>query len=185
MDIPSVRFQPVPEQAQAAITSTQGHPRLIWPVRPKFNTCTGGKHKMQTLTMQQTISCVTRQVSWVIQSKFKLQSSTMFLFTQSPPDGNYNSLEVRWACRRKFNHQTFKALPLLNLLIYFISREAICGKCLKCLTIQYWLLLPMRIQYGIIFFSLVSVYVSFSLSTTRNNNGEVSVQSLLTNRSRE
>jgi len=37
MDIPSVRFQPVPEQAQAAITSTQGHPRLIWPVRPKFN----------------------------------------------------------------------------------------------------------------------------------------------------
>jgi len=36
MDIPSVRFQPVPEQAQAAITSTQGHPRLIWPVRPKF-----------------------------------------------------------------------------------------------------------------------------------------------------
>jgi len=27
----------VREQAQAAITSTQGHPRLIWPVRPKFN----------------------------------------------------------------------------------------------------------------------------------------------------
>jgi len=24
-------------QAQAAITSTHGHPRLIWPVRPKFN----------------------------------------------------------------------------------------------------------------------------------------------------
>jgi len=40
MDIPSVRFQPVPEQAQAAITSTQGHPRLIWPIRPKFNTHT-------------------------------------------------------------------------------------------------------------------------------------------------
>jgi len=40
MDIPSVRFQPVPEQAQAAITSTQGHPRLIWPVKPKFNTIT-------------------------------------------------------------------------------------------------------------------------------------------------
>jgi len=37
MDIPSVRFRPVLEQAQAAITSTQGHPRLIWPVRPKFN----------------------------------------------------------------------------------------------------------------------------------------------------
>jgi len=24
-------------QAQAAITSTHGHPRMIWPVRPKFN----------------------------------------------------------------------------------------------------------------------------------------------------
>jgi len=38
MDIPSVRFQPVAVQAQAAITSTHGHPRLIWPIRPKFNT---------------------------------------------------------------------------------------------------------------------------------------------------
>jgi len=38
MDISSVRFQPV--QAQAAIASTQGHPRMIWPVRPKFNTFT-------------------------------------------------------------------------------------------------------------------------------------------------
>jgi len=27
-------------QAQAAITSTHGHPRLIWPVRPKFNNTT-------------------------------------------------------------------------------------------------------------------------------------------------
>jgi len=38
MDISSVRFQPVAVQAQAAITSTHGHPRLIWPIRPKFNT---------------------------------------------------------------------------------------------------------------------------------------------------
>jgi len=37
MDISSVRFQPVAVQAQAAITSTHGHPMLIWPVRPKFN----------------------------------------------------------------------------------------------------------------------------------------------------
>jgi len=37
MDISSVRFQPVPVQAQAAIASTHGHPRMIGPVRPKFN----------------------------------------------------------------------------------------------------------------------------------------------------
>jgi len=35
MDISS--FQPVPVQAQAAIASAHGHPRMIWPVRPKFN----------------------------------------------------------------------------------------------------------------------------------------------------
>jgi len=39
MDIPSVRFQPGPVKAQAVITSTHGHPSLIWPVRPKVNTC--------------------------------------------------------------------------------------------------------------------------------------------------
>jgi len=37
MDISSVRFQPVPVKAQAVITSTHGHPRMIWPVRPKVN----------------------------------------------------------------------------------------------------------------------------------------------------
>jgi len=37
MDISSVCFQPVPVKAQAVITSTHGHPRMIWPVRPKVN----------------------------------------------------------------------------------------------------------------------------------------------------
>jgi len=37
MDISSVRFQPAPVKAQAAITSTHGHLRMIWPERPKLN----------------------------------------------------------------------------------------------------------------------------------------------------
>jgi len=37
MDIPSVRFQPVPVKAQAEMTSTYGHPRLNWPVTAKVN----------------------------------------------------------------------------------------------------------------------------------------------------
>jgi len=41
MDISSVRFQPVPVKAQAVIMSTHGHPRMIWPKRPKVNTVLG------------------------------------------------------------------------------------------------------------------------------------------------
>jgi len=37
MDISSVCFRPVPVKAQAVITCTHGHPRLIWPVAPKVN----------------------------------------------------------------------------------------------------------------------------------------------------
>jgi len=47
-----------------------------------------------------------------------------------------------------FNRQTFKALRTssqLNLLIYFIGRQVICGKCFKCLTIQYLLASPGRL----------------------------------------
>jgi len=27
---------------------------------------------------------------------------------------------------------------LLNLFVYYIGGQVLCGKCLKCLTIQYW-----------------------------------------------
>jgi len=37
MDISSVRFQPVPEMAQAEMTSTYGHPRLNRPETAKVN----------------------------------------------------------------------------------------------------------------------------------------------------
>jgi len=37
MVISSVRFRPVPVSAQAGMTSTHGHPRLIWPLAAKVN----------------------------------------------------------------------------------------------------------------------------------------------------
>jgi len=37
VDISSVRFRPVPVRAQAVMTSTHGHTRLIWPVAAKVN----------------------------------------------------------------------------------------------------------------------------------------------------
>jgi len=40
MDISSVRFRPVPVMAQAAMTSTQGHPRLTWSTELKYNIST-------------------------------------------------------------------------------------------------------------------------------------------------
>jgi len=37
------------------------------------------------------------------------------------------------------NRQTFQGTStLLNLFIYFIGWQILGGKCLKCLTIQYW-----------------------------------------------
>jgi len=42
MDIPTVRFQPVPLKAQAEMTSTYGHPRLHWPAMVKVNRGRGG-----------------------------------------------------------------------------------------------------------------------------------------------
>jgi len=38
-----VPFWPVPVTAQAVMTSTKGHPRLIWPVAAKVNNTSGGK----------------------------------------------------------------------------------------------------------------------------------------------
>jgi len=37
MDISSFRIRPVPVKAQAVMTSTYGHLRLIWPVAAKVN----------------------------------------------------------------------------------------------------------------------------------------------------
>jgi len=37
MDISSFRFRPVPATAQAVMTSTHGHPRLICPIAAKIN----------------------------------------------------------------------------------------------------------------------------------------------------
>jgi len=50
MNIPSVRFQPVPVKAQAEMTPTHGHPRLNWPAMAKVNTGTQLRTAMHLIT---------------------------------------------------------------------------------------------------------------------------------------